>query len=117
MKTETTHTNAIEMYLSEISSKVKSKTDTVKNANIFNVLFSDFNRFGIISLTILIVGCLGGAAVGVGALANLNQLILLVVPTMLTLALILAVAPMKQIFYVSVAACIIDISVILYNVL
>jgi len=42
---------------------------------------SEFNRFGIIALNILIVGCLGGLAMGLGAVKDISSLILVVVPT------------------------------------
>ena len=57
----------------------------------------EFNRFGLISVVLLIVGCLGGLTVGLGAVNEIWSLTLVVVPTMLTLALLLAVAPMKYI--------------------
>ena len=55
----------------------------------------EFNRFGIIAMIILINGCLGGLAMGLGAVQHTATLILVVVPTMLTLSLLLAVAPMR----------------------
>jgi hypothetical protein len=58
---------------------------------------SEFNRFGLISIILLVVGCVGGVAVGLGAIKYTGTLILCVVPTMTTLSLLLAVAPMKWI--------------------
>ena len=57
----------------------------------------EFNRFGYIAAIILLIGCLGGIAVGVGAIQNTFSLILVVIPTMITLSLLLAVYPMKYI--------------------
>lgn len=55
------------------------------------------NRFGWISIVLLIVGCLGGLTVGLGAIGSTPAMIVIVIPTMLTLSLLLAVAPMKWI--------------------
>lgn len=78
---------------------------------------SEFNRFGLISLIILIVGCFGGVAVGLGAIKYISTLILVIVPTMATLSLLLAVAPMKWITRGAVACISIDVILILYFLL
>ena len=77
----------------------------------------DMNRYGIISMLLLIVGCLGGIAVGLGGMESVIQLIFLVIPTMTALALILAIAPMKYIVYSSIIAVTIDIVILLINFL
>ena len=51
----------------------------------------EFNRFGIISIVLLIVGCLGGLTVGFGAVKEVWSLTLIVIPTMVTLSLLIAV--------------------------
>ena len=75
----------------------------------------DMNRYGIISMLLLVVGCMGGIAVGLGGLESVIQLIFLVVPTMAALAMILAVAPMKYIVYTSLAAVTFDIIILIIN--
>lgn len=75
---------------------------------------SEFNRFGLISIVILIIGCLGGVAVGLGAIKYTATLIMVVVPTMLTLSLLLAVAPMKWIMRAGLVSVIIDTLLIVY---
>jgi hypothetical protein len=94
-----------------------SENETLSGNGLLNKIFYDqnTNRYGIISILLLFVGCGGGIAVGLGALDSVIQLILLVVPTMIALSMILAVAPMKAIIYTSVIAFSIDILVILYN--
>jgi hypothetical protein len=74
----------------------------------------DFNRFGIISVLIIVVGCLGGIAVGLGAIQSTLALTAVILPTMATLSLLLAVAPMKQILIASSICVLIDISLIVY---
>lgn len=75
---------------------------------------AEFNRFGIISVVLLIVGCLGGITVGMGAIEHLWSLIIVIVPTMTTLSLLLALAPMRYIIYATVVSVLIDISLLVY---
>ena len=55
----------------------------------------EFNRFGWIAIILSVVGCLGGLTVGMGALQSTFALIVILIPTMLTLSFLLSVAPMK----------------------
>jgi hypothetical protein len=76
---------------------------------------AEFNRFGIISGALIIVGCLGGITVGFGAVASIVQLALVVFSTMLTLSMILAVAPMKWILNLTFTAIAIDVVLMIIN--
>ncbi len=78
---------------------------------------AEFNRFGYISVILLIVGCLGGITVGLGAVEQVWSLILVVIPTMLTLSLLLAVAPMKYIINAGLVATAVDVIMISYFLL
>ena len=78
---------------------------------------SEFNRFGLISIILLIVGCVGGVAVGLGAIKYVFTLVLVVVPTMITLSLLLAVSPMKWIWRGAIISVSIDVLLILYFLL
>jgi hypothetical protein len=82
-----------------------------------NVTESEFNRFGLIAAILTIVGCMGGFAVGLGAIESTIALIIIVIPTMLTLSLLLAVAPMKWIFNAAGACMAIDAMFIVYYLL
>jgi hypothetical protein len=75
---------------------------------------AEFNRFGIICVVLTIVGCLGGIAIGLGAIEKYFTLTLVVVPTMATLSLLIAVAPMRSILIVASICLIIDLIMILY---
>ena len=75
---------------------------------------SEFNRFGLISIILLVVGCVGGVAVGLGAIKYTGTLILCVVPTMTTLSLLLAVAPMKWIWRSAMLSLAIDFILLIY---
>ena len=75
---------------------------------------SETNRFGVIAIALLIVGCLGGVAVGLCAINNVISIILVVVPTMTTLSFLLAIAPMKWIYYAGISSVLIDILLIVY---
>lgn len=75
---------------------------------------TEFNRFGLISLVILIIGCLGGIAVGLGAIESIVSLSLILIPTMLTLSLLLSVSPMKWIINSASVCVIIDVIMIVF---
>lgn len=75
---------------------------------------AEFNRFGLITVALLIVGCLGGITVGMGAIEYTWSLILVVIPTMTTLSLLLAVAPMRYIIYATGVSVLIDIMLLVY---
>jgi hypothetical protein len=72
----------------------------------------EFNRFGIIAILLLIIGCTGGIAVAFGAGADILQISMVAFPTIIALALILAVSPMKTIAWVSFVAIVIDLLVL-----
>jgi hypothetical protein len=82
--------------------------------NIEKHLDSEYNRFGLIAVLILLVGCMGGITVGMGAIKDTWALILVVLPTMLTLSLLLAVAPMKWIYRAASISVAIDVLLIIY---
>jgi pheromone shutdown protein TraB len=73
------------------------------------------NRFGILVFFLLLVGCLAGIAVGLGALTQVFSLIILAFTTMTALSMMLAVAPMKAIVYTSGVAIVADLIIILVN--
>lgn len=77
----------------------------------------DFNRYGVISVVLLVVGCLGGITVWAGAIESAFALSLVVVPTMTTLSLLLAVAPMKWILKLTYVSVAIDLSLLIYYAL
>lgn len=70
-------------------------------------------RFGVIAITLLIIGCLGGVAMSFGAALHTWSLIAVVIPTMTTLSLLLAVAPMKWILNAFIVTVLVDIIAIL----
>ena len=99
-----------------IHNTAQSHKQTVTKVNQNNSWEQDaeFNRFGLISVVILIVGCLGGITVGMGAIDHVWSLILVVIPTMTTLSLLLAVAPMRYIFYATALSIVIDLILLVY---
>jgi hypothetical protein len=76
----------------------------------------EFNRFGWIAIILLVVGCLGGLTVGMGAIENTFSLILILIPTMLTLSFLLSVAPMKWIAVASIVTVSVDLVLFSYYV-
>lgn len=77
----------------------------------------EFNRFGFISAIILIVGCLGGLTVGMGAIENTLALIAVLIPTMITLSFLLAVAPMRWIMISATTSVILDLILLICYIL
>ncbi len=75
---------------------------------------TEFNRFGLICAVILVVGCTGGLAVGLGAIEYVATLVAAVIPTMITLSLLLAVAPMRYVMTSGIVSTIINLSMIAY---
>ncbi|MEN9997639.1 MAG: hypothetical protein RI922_629 [Bacteroidota bacterium] len=78
---------------------------------------SEFNRFGLICVILTIVGCLGGIAVGLGAINNVMALTAVIIPTMATLSLLLAVSPMRWIMSAAIVSVSLDLFLILYYTL
>ncbi len=76
----------------------------------------ELNRFGTVSIIILLIGCLGGITVSQGAGHSWIQLAILVVPMMTTLVLLLAVMPMKWILNATLVTLAIDLMVLAYNI-
>ncbi|MDF2449950.1 MAG: hypothetical protein K0R26_2454 [Bacteroidota bacterium] len=74
----------------------------------------EFNRYGIISMLVIFIGCLGGVAASFGAQDDILKLALVAFPTIISLALVLAVAPMRAIFYLSGIAVILDLIILIF---
>jgi hypothetical protein len=90
-----------------------------QSQNKLDRLFSDseFNRFGLICVILTVVGCLGGIAVGLGAIKNVVSLSAVIIPTMATLSLLLAVSPMRWIMTAATVSVSLDLILILYYTL
>ncbi len=78
---------------------------------------AEFNRFGLIFVILTVVGCLGGIAIGLGGIEHTLSLIAVVLPSMLTLSLLIAVAPMRIILITTILAITIDLLLIIYFLL
>ena len=74
------------------------------------------NRFGTVSIIIVITGALGGITVSQGAYASWIQLAALIVPMMATLVVLLAVMPMRLILNFTLITILIDLAVLLFNI-
>ena len=78
---------------------------------------SEENRFGVICIALLVVGCLGGMTVGLGAINNVLALTIVVIPTMTTLSFLLAIAPMRWIYSAAIVSVIIDVVLSTYYII
>lgn len=77
--------------------------------------YLDRNRFGLMVVLILVVGCMAGIAVGLGALTQVVSLSVLALTTMTALSMMLALAPIKILLYTSIIAVVTDIIIIIVN--
>ena len=84
------------------------------NANIHLWNKMEFYRFGIMPILIVIIGCCGGLAVAFGAKSDILKLSLVAFPTIIALALILGLVPMKVITYVCSLAILFDLLVLIF---
>ncbi|MES2566880.1 MAG: hypothetical protein V4565_08435 [Bacteroidota bacterium] len=94
----------------------KSTANTNEAKNSITAFWSkmEFNRFGIISMLVVFIGCLGGAAAAYGAQDDTIKLALIAFPTIISLALVLAVAPMRVILYLSGVAVLLDLIILIF---
>lgn len=93
-------------------------SQTIESSNqgkTFSIENLEKQRFGVLVVLLLTVGCLAGIAVGVGALKQVFSLIVLAFTTMTALSMMLAVAPMRAIVISSGLAIAADIIIILIN--
>ncbi|GAB4378883.1 MAG: hypothetical protein Kow0075_09170 [Salibacteraceae bacterium] len=74
---------------------------------------AEFNRYAIITVGFLVVGTLGGATVALFAWGVLWKMALIVAASMLSLTLMLAVAPMRWITRALAATILIDLLMML----
>ena len=93
--------------------------ETIAKTSKLNQLFkkAEFNRFGINSAVLIITGCLGGVAVGLGAINNTFALSLVVFPTMLALSMVLGLASIRTVLWAAAIATVIDLILITYYVI
>lgn len=75
---------------------------------------AEYNRFAIIPMLLVIVACMGGIAAGFGAKADALKIGLVAFPTIITLAFMLAVAPMRLIIWSAIIALLVQIAVLIF---
>ncbi len=88
------------------------KSKSISNSSFWETM--EFNRFGIIPILLVILGCFGGLAASYGAQADLIKLILITLSSTIALAFMLAVAPMRTIFYASLIALCLDFFILIF---
>ncbi|MEI8136017.1 MAG: hypothetical protein WCH21_01700 [Bacteroidota bacterium] len=97
----------------QIKTSVRTEKLSADSSSLFWRNLED-NRFGIIAMLVVIIGCTGGLAAAFGAQANTLKLAMVAFPSIIALALVLAVAPMKAITYVTVIALLLDLIVLIF---
>jgi hypothetical protein len=68
-------------------------------------------RFAIMPMLLVIIGCVGGIAAAFGAHSDTLKLAMVSFPAAISLALTIALSPMRVLFYASVIAILADILV------
>lgn len=84
--------------------------------NFIDELLNEKNRFGTISVLLIVTSVLGGIAAGLFLNSALAMAIIVGV-TMLVEALIIAVQPMKRIVFASAVACVLNLVFIISGLL
>src|SRR5690606_1290430 len=95
---------------------MESNHITTTGEKIFGIN-TEIHRFGLNSAILLIVGVAGGLAVGLGAIEYVISLSLVVIPSMTTHSLLLAVAPWLCIIASGGVCLIVDVMFITYFLL
>lgn len=90
----------------------QTKSKSVAKSKIW--VKAESSRFAISPLVLLVMCIMAGIAAAYGIVDSTFQLMLVVFPATICLALILGLAPMKAIIYCSVIALVIDILIILF---
>ncbi len=96
-----------------INVSTKSETTHATPSNFWQLM--EFSRYGVIALILVVIGCMGGFAASYGAQDNAYKIALIVFPTILSLAFILAVMPMRLIVWASSIAVLIDIALLIFQ--
>lgn len=84
-----------------------SSQDTTQETGFFK--YAEDNRFGIISMLLIFVGCVGAFTLSMGGLHSDIILIGLIITTMTCLSLTLAVQPMRYVIYSAAAALAVNV--------
>lgn len=87
---------------------------TSKNSNASFWQNAERYRFAIMPMLLVIIGCLGGIAAAYGAQSDALKLAIISIPAAISLALTLALSPMRVIFYVSIIAVLLDLLVFVF---
>ncbi len=91
-----------------------SQTTTTENSNLAFWNKMEVNRFGVSPVILLLLGIIGGVAAAAGIMDSWVKLAAVAFPSTISLALILAVAPMRAIIIGSSLAILLDLLVIIF---
>lgn len=92
---------------------VRTRKITVAPANHFWAELEN-SRFALIPVILVITACIGGIAAGFGTNNSTFELAVVSISTVIPFGLLLAVAPMKPVFYLSVLALVLDLLVLIF---
>jgi hypothetical protein len=92
--------------------KTKTRVNTIRFAPLWAAL--EFNRFGATPVFLTIAVCLGGFAAAVALPQSILLLGIVTVPTGLLLTMLIAIAPMRFVFWVFILCLLVDLFVFFY---
>ncbi len=95
-----------------VNEQAKTKNKSLEQSKFWEK--AESSRFAISPLVLLFMSIMAGVAAAFGIVDSTFQLMLVVFPATISLALILGLAPMKAIVYSSAIAVLIDILVIIF---
>ncbi|HRG38113.1 MAG TPA: hypothetical protein PK289_06245 [Bacteroidia bacterium] len=98
-------------------SHVIVSTNSITNENKSFTRFwnnCEANRFGIVPVLLVVIACIGGITAAYATDTSAFRLGLVIFPTIISLAFILAVAPMRWIIWLSTTAVVIDILLFIF---
>lgn len=106
----TINSNQARNYVQDEKRAEKATASAKTNSNFWQQM--EFMRFGIIPMQLVILGCVSGIAAAFGAQADTLKLALVAFPTIIALALTLAVSPMRIIILATISAIVLDLIVL-----
>lgn len=74
----------------------------------------EYARFALIPVILVIIGCIGGIAAGFGTNNSIFELAVVSIGTVIPMSLLMAVVPMKPVFYLSVIAVLLDFLILIF---
>jgi hypothetical protein len=100
------------LHASKISSMSNVSDERANTAFSKAMAYAQFNSYGVTAMLLMFIGCLSGTTVGLVAYQYDLALIAVIIPTMLTLSLILSVQPIKYVLAGALVVTVVDLLIL-----